>query len=160
MHWVSASVAGFALALSSTAFSLQSLIEKGELKTPYGQAIFSVLLMQDILAIPALAIIPLLGSVKSGVETSTLPSLGVVVLFITLLIISSRTWVGALFRWIAQSGSREIFTALTLFLVLGVSFAMHGQPGKRSKNGFEFGFRGRVCLCDFICDIENFALNS
>jgi monovalent cation:proton antiporter-2 (CPA2) family protein len=123
--WTSSLVAGFALALSSTAFSLQSLIEKGELKTPYGQSSFSVLLMQDILAIPALALIPALGVHQIQDEPYNFGSFFAIVLFVAFLIVSSRTWVGALFRWIARHGSREIFTALTLLLVLGVSYLMH-----------------------------------
>jgi glutathione-regulated potassium-efflux system ancillary protein KefC len=125
-NWEASFVAGFALALSSTAFSLQSLIEKGELKTPYGQGCFSVLLMQDMLAIPALALIPILGIQQIQVDSSSsLKSFLAIFLFVGFLIVSSRTWVGALFRWIALHGSREIFTALTLFLVLGVSYVMY-----------------------------------
>lgn len=123
--WVASLVAGFALALSSTAFSLQSLAEKGELKTPYGQSVFSVLLMQDIMAIPALAIIPALGVAEAHSEQTSFGNFLGVLLFIVFLIISSRTWVGRLFRWIASSGSREIFTAMTLLLVLAVSYSMY-----------------------------------
>lgn len=124
--WEASLVVGFALALSSTAFSLQSLIEKGELKTPYGQASFSVLLMQDIFAIPALALIPALGVQQAPAQDGyNFGSFLAILLFVAFLIISSRTWVGALFRWIALHGSREIFTALTLLLVLGVSYLMH-----------------------------------
>ncbi len=131
MSWVPSLVAGFALALSSTAFSLQSLIEKGELKTPYGQSSFSVLLMQDILAIPALALIPALGAQQHLINRSAeagaynFGTFLAILLFVGFLIISSRTWVGSLFRLIALHGSREIFTALTLLLVLGVSYLMH-----------------------------------
>lgn len=123
--WVASLVAGFALALSSTAFSVQSLVEKGELKTPYGQSIFSVLLMQDILAIPALAIIPALGVSATRIQDYDFGNFLGIVLFVAFLIVSSRTWVGRLFRWIASSGSREIFTAMTLLLVLGVSYSMY-----------------------------------
>src|SRR4051794_33320331 len=51
---------GLILAASSTAIVLQSLGEKGMLKTPGGQAAFSVLLFQDISVIPILALLPLL----------------------------------------------------------------------------------------------------
>lgn len=58
-------VLGFALALSSTAFVLQLLAEKQQLSTTYGQQSFSILLFQDIAAIPLLAMIPLLTGTSS-----------------------------------------------------------------------------------------------
>ncbi|MFN8791627.1 MAG: monovalent cation:proton antiporter-2 (CPA2) family protein, partial [Bdellovibrionales bacterium] len=125
LPWTASLVAGFALALSSTAFSLQSLAEKGELKTPSGQSVFSVLLMQDIMAIPALALIPSLGGTRVAETESQFANFLGILVFIAFLIVSSRTWVGRLFRWIASSGSREIFTAMTLLLVLSVSYTMY-----------------------------------
>jgi len=125
LPWTASLVAGFALALSSTAFSLQSLTEKGELKTPSGQSVFSVLLMQDIMAIPALALIPSLGGTRVAETESQFANFLGILVFIAFLIVSSRTWVGRLFRWIASSGSREIFTAMTLLLVLSVSYTMY-----------------------------------
>ncbi len=53
-----AAVLGFALAMSSTAFVLQVLEEKGELTTRHGRTAFSILLLQDLAAIPLLAIVP------------------------------------------------------------------------------------------------------
>ncbi len=58
-------VIGFALALSSTAFVLQMLQEKQQLNSSYGQQSFSILLFQDIAAIPLIAIIPMLAGAES-----------------------------------------------------------------------------------------------
>lgn len=124
LTWQAAAVSGFALALSSTAFGLQSLIEKAELKTHYGQTIFAVLLTQDLVAIPALAVIPLLATTQGAAAQYDVLKLLSVFGFILFLIVSSRTWLGPLFRWIASTRSREIFTATTLLLVLSVSYAM------------------------------------
>lgn len=143
---VVAGVIGFSLALSSTAFSLQSLIEKGELKTQYGQATFSVLLMQDIVAIPVLALLPLISTETSiqGGPSSQLTAILYPIFFVVFLVISSRTWITHLFRWMAVYGSREILTAFTLLVVLGVSFAMY-------KMGLSMGlgsFLAGVLLAD------------
>jgi monovalent cation:proton antiporter-2 (CPA2) family protein len=124
LTWQVALVGGFALALSSTAFVLQSMIEKGELNTQYGQATFSILLAQDLIAIPALALIPIL-AVQAGADQAWNFTQGLYVVgFILFLVISSRTWLGPAFRWMASTRSREIFTAATLLLVFAVSFIM------------------------------------
>ncbi len=124
LTWQAAVIISFALALSSTAFSLQSLNEKAELKTKHGQATFSVLLMQDLVAIPILAMIPLLAVGQSEQSENKMQQFFYVMLFIGFLIISSRSWIGQLLRWMALTRSREIFTAMTLLLVLAVSYAM------------------------------------
>ncbi|WP_239503605.1 cation:proton antiporter domain-containing protein, partial [Stenotrophomonas maltophilia] len=64
-HLAASFVIGFALALSSTAFVLQLLTEKQQLNTTYAQQSFSILLFQDIAAIPLLAVIPLLAGTES-----------------------------------------------------------------------------------------------
>src|SRR6476619_859640 len=53
---------GLALSLSSTAFALQILDEKGEINTRHGRLAFSVLLFQDLAAIPLIALVPLFAS--------------------------------------------------------------------------------------------------
>ncbi len=60
LSWSVALAIGMVLALSSTAIVLQTLNEKGLMKSDGGQASFSVLLFQDIAVIPMLAFLPLL----------------------------------------------------------------------------------------------------
>ncbi|MFY7992427.1 MAG: monovalent cation:proton antiporter-2 (CPA2) family protein [Bacteriovoracaceae bacterium] len=121
--WITSLVLGLGLSLSSTAFAIQTLTERNQFNTEFGRSSFSVLLMQDLIAIPALAIIPLLGQSK----TSQIPSLLSVVsllLILGALVVSSRILIRPLFRIIAATRTREIFTAATLFIVLGVATLM------------------------------------
>lgn len=123
MSLMAAIVLGFALSLSSTAFVLQTLIESNRLNTEHGQSSFSILLMQDLLAIPALAIIPALGS-SASTEAPSFLQVAKGLLLILFLILASRYLMRPLFRQIASARSREVFTAATLFIVLGVAALM------------------------------------
>jgi len=120
LSWVTAGVLGFALSLSSTAFALQTLTEKNQFNTEYGRSSFSVLLMQDLVAIPALAIIPLLGASTAGAPPSARKII-LVILGAVGLFLASRHLVRPLFRLIASTRSREMFTAVTLLVVIGVA---------------------------------------
>ena len=120
---IPAGVIGFAMSLSSTAFALQTLTEKSQLGTEHGQSSFSVLLMQDLLAIPALAIIPALSSsdVGAGLTVKT----GVLfVAILIMLVLVSRFLIRPAFRLISSTRIRELFTAITLVVVLGVAALM------------------------------------
>ena len=111
-------VIGFALALSSTAFALQLLNEKQELNTTHGQQSFSILLFQDIAAIPLIAIIPLLAgnnSVHHGVAY-----FAAIIATFTGLFLFSRYLMRPFFRFVAKSGAHELITAVGLFIVLAV----------------------------------------
>lgn len=116
-------VIGFALSLSSTAFAIQTLVEKNLFNTEFGRGSFSILLMQDLLAIPALAIIPML----APTETSfAIPWRNLIVGLFVIggLVAFSRYLTRPLFRMIASTRSRDNFTAVALFLVIGVAMLM------------------------------------
>jgi len=114
-------VIGFSLALSSTAFALQTLTERKVLNTQYGRSAFAVLLMQDVAAIPALAIIPTLGVMTDSVPKANWLEAGLVVVGLVLV---SRFVMGPLLRLVASARSRELFTGVTLLIVMGVAFVM------------------------------------
>jgi glutathione-regulated potassium-efflux system ancillary protein KefC len=126
--WKPAVAIGLILAMSSTAIVLQSLAEKGQLKTSGGQSAFSVLLFQDIAVIPVLAIFPLLsaGGATATAETGqpgwvqALMVMGAVV----GLVGAGRYVVRPMFRLLAKTRLREIFTAATLLLVVGIAWLM------------------------------------
>ncbi|MBT3341734.1 MAG: potassium transporter [Gemmatimonadetes bacterium] len=135
LPWQQALAVGLILALSSTAIVLQTLNEKGLMPTQGGQSSFAVLLFQDIAVIPMLAVMPLL-AVAPSISTATdahaspvahLPGWQqglITVALIAAIIIGGRLLTRPIFRLIASTGQREIFTAFALFLVIGIALAM------------------------------------
>ncbi|MFS4461219.1 monovalent cation:proton antiporter-2 (CPA2) family protein [Bdellovibrio sp. HCB2-146] len=123
LSWPSSFVIGFALSLSSTAFAVQSLSERKVLNTEFGRSSFAILLMQDVFAIPALAIIPTLG-LKTTATAATHTNWAGAVAIIIGLAIFSKTLMGPFLRQVASFRSRELFTGVTLFIVIGVAYSM------------------------------------
>ncbi|TAH12947.1 MAG: glutathione-regulated potassium-efflux system protein KefC [Curvibacter sp.] len=126
--WRLAVVASLGLALSSTAIALQVMQERNLLPTRSGQAAFSILLFQDVAAIPILALLPLLGVVSASNETATLmeymQTAIKIIAVIAGIVLGGRLLVRPLLRWIARSKTPEIFTAAALLLVVGISALM------------------------------------
>jgi glutathione-regulated potassium-efflux system ancillary protein KefC len=130
--WKTAMVAALGLALSSTAIALQVMGERNLLPTTSGQAGFSILLFQDVAAIPILALIPLLGLTQSINQQANEASTGVdiaysaikIIAIIVGIVIGGRLLLRPIFRWIARSKTPEIFTAASLLLVVGIAALM------------------------------------
>jgi glutathione-regulated potassium-efflux system ancillary protein KefC len=120
--WRVALIAGMALSLSSTALALAPLTERGALATKGGQGTFAVLLFQDIAVIPMLAVLPLLGAAQGGPGLSWQKvALALAVIVVTLG--GGRLLARPVFRHIARTRLREIFTAFALLLVLVIALA-------------------------------------
>ncbi|EFX4993187.1 glutathione-regulated potassium-efflux system protein KefB [Shigella flexneri] len=120
--WQAAVVGGIGFAMSSTAMALQLMREKGMNLSESGQLGFSVLLFQDLAVIPALALVPLLAG--SADEHFDWMKIGMKVLEFVGMLIGGRYLLRPVFRFIAASGVREVFTAATLLLVLGSALFM------------------------------------
>jgi len=152
LQWNVALAIGLIFSLSSTAIVLQTLSEKGLIKTQAGRSSFSVLLFQDIAVIPMLAILPLLAfpdlagtgtpdsSAVAGLDAEGvagdpermslvhgLPGWGyalVVIGAMAAVVLGGHFLSRPLFRFIAESRLREIFTASALLLVVGIALLM------------------------------------
>ncbi|VVD93788.1 glutathione-regulated potassium-efflux system protein KefC [Pandoraea morbifera] len=125
--WRIALVAALGLALSSTAIALQVMAERNLLATQSGQAGFSILLFQDVAAIPILALLPLLANdVDSHALTGAQRALeGLkIVGVIAAIVLGGRLLLRPLLRWIANSRTPEIFTATSLLLVVAIATLM------------------------------------
>ncbi len=133
--WQQSILFGFIAALSSTAIVLQTLEEKGLLRSDGGQASFAVLLFQDLAVIPMLACIPLIAGSGHGASAghgganylqelpgwaSALLTLAAVAFVVAAAHFLSRP----IFRTIAQLGLREVFTAAALLVVFGITVLM------------------------------------
>lgn len=141
LSWTVSLVAGLVLALSSTAIVLQTLSEKGLLRSDGGQSAFSVLLFQDIAVIAMLAVIPLLAipdlaevAAGSGEEGHASLSLVagleawqatlVTIAAIAAVILGGSRLTGPVFDFIAATRLRELFTAAALMVVVGIALLM------------------------------------
>lgn len=115
-------VAGFGLALSSTAFVLQTLESKHDVNTKYGQKTFSVLLFQDMAIIPLLAIVPLLST--SGEMGADWSAFWIGILAIGLVVFAGKYLLNPLFGIIARTGANEAMLATALLVVFGSAMLM------------------------------------
>ena len=136
---------GLTLSLSSTAIVLQTLSEKGLMQTNGGRSVFSVLLTQDIAVIPILAFLPLIavtipmkltenGAITLATDdhhsmslVEGLPAWGVTLVTIgaiAAVILAGIFLTRPVFRFIHASRLREMYTALALLIVVGISFLM------------------------------------
>lgn len=125
LSWSASIVAGLGLAMSSTAFVLQALAEKGQLSSRHGRDAFAILLFQDLVVIPLLALLPLLST--DEVDPARQPGWQAAlksVLIIGGAVVASRTLMRSVFRIVISFGGREIFTAAALLLVIGMSMLM------------------------------------
>lgn len=132
--WKMSLAVGMALSLSSTALVLQILQEKNLLKTPIGETSFSVLLFQDIAVIPILILMPLLAGGAGATSAAPHPhalshfpgwvqTLAVALAILTVIFVG-RYLSPHLFRIIAKAKLREVFTATSLALVVGITLLM------------------------------------
>ena len=124
LGWKAALVVGLALALSSTAVSLQLLSERKALNTEHGRIGFAILLFQDIAAIPLIAAVPLLGAAAASPDPIWQDVLKAVAA-IAVVVVGGRVLLRQLFRIAARIGVPEMLTASALFAVLGAAWVMH-----------------------------------
>ncbi|MFM9881098.1 MAG: glutathione-regulated potassium-efflux system protein KefC [Burkholderiaceae bacterium] len=130
--WQVALVAALGLSLSSTAIALQVMGERNLLPTTSGQAGFSILLFQDVAAIPILALLPLLGAGFTGNLESNQPVANTnialeaikIIAIVAGIILCGRWLLRPLLHWIARSRTPEIFTAASLLLVVAIAALM------------------------------------
>ena len=122
--WAAAVIIGFGLALSSTAFGIQILDERGDLNTRYGQQSFSILLFQDLAIVPILALVPLLAPAPDHGGGSIITDIAITVGAVVALLIAGRYLLNPLFQLIAGTGAKEAMIAAALFVVLGAAMLM------------------------------------
>jgi CPA2 family monovalent cation:H+ antiporter-2/glutathione-regulated potassium-efflux system protein KefB len=136
LSWNVALAIGLIFSMSSTAIVLQTLGEKGLMRSSAGQNSFSVLLFQDLAIIPILAVLPLLslhregGALDTHVEPGWIEQLPgwlqtlAVLAAVAVVIVAGRTLVRPLLRYVAGTRLRELFTATALLLVVATTALM------------------------------------
>jgi glutathione-regulated potassium-efflux system ancillary protein KefC len=140
VDWRLALVAGLGLSMSSTAVGLSILGERNLGTTTTGRSVLSVSLMQDVSAIPILALFPLLAvGAAAGTEGSVWVEAGRVVLVIGTIFFAGRLLLRPALRWIARSKTPEIFTAASLLLVVATAALMEAADLSMALGAFLAG---------------------
>jgi monovalent cation:proton antiporter-2 (CPA2) family protein len=111
-------VIGPALALSSTAFVVQLLAEQRSLHSEYGRASLAVLLLQDLAVVPLLALVPLLAMPQVSIGTDIAIALAETAAILLAVVVGGRYLLQPILHRVAHARSKEIFTAVTVLLVL------------------------------------------
>ena len=112
-------VIGMAMALSSTAIASQVLIESRRLAAPVGRLCIGVLLFQDLMVVPIVIIVGLLGSDGVAIPGALMRAIGLAIVAIAVILTVGRFVVTPLMRLAAATGSRELVIAIALFLAIG-----------------------------------------
>jgi glutathione-regulated potassium-efflux system protein KefB len=111
--------------LSSTAIVMQLLEERGETATEGWQRVVSILLMEDLMIVPLLALIAFLA--PGGAETTVAErwtAIGIALASLAALVVAGRYLLNPMFRILAEAHAREVMTAAALLVVLGAALAM------------------------------------
>lgn len=124
--WQVSFVCAAGFVLTSTAIVMQVLSERGDLTEPRGQRIVSILLFEDLLIVPLLAVVAFLAPTASMPEpTSPLwQRIGTAALSLSALVVIGLWLLNPLFRVLAQARAREVMTAAALLVVLGAALLM------------------------------------
>jgi len=126
LPYPTAFVAGFGLALSSTAFALQILQERGQLSSPYGQRAFGILLLQDIAIVPLLAMVAILAPGEGPSTATEIASEVLIVLgAVAAVVLTGRYLISPIFLFLAASRAREVMLTAALLVALGSAGIMH-----------------------------------
>ena len=124
--WQVAFVSASGFVLTSTAIVMQVLGERHELATPQGQSMVSILLFEDLLIVPLLAVVAFMAPTvpTATADTSLWMKLGMAALSLPILVAAGRWLLNPMFGILAKSKAREVMTAAALLVVLGAALLM------------------------------------
>lgn len=123
--WQVAFIGAAGFVLTSTAIVMQLLGDRGDLTQPRGQKIVAILLFEDLLIVPLLAIVAFMAPNHVVESTAVrLESIGIGLLAIVGLIAAGYWLLNPLFRLLAAAKAREVMTAAALLVVLGAALLM------------------------------------
>jgi len=119
-------IGAFGFVLTSTAIVMQMLAERGDIAHPRGQQMVAILLFEDLLIVPLLAVVSLLSTadVDTGPERSRLLDVLIALGSILGVVATGRWLLNPLFRLLALAGARELMTAAALLVVLGAALVL------------------------------------
>jgi monovalent cation:H+ antiporter-2, CPA2 family len=113
---------GFLIALSSTAIVLKILIDREELDAAHGRLVLGILIFQDLIVVPMILIMPLLGEETTGNPTQVVLALGRSLLLVGAILIAARWLVPKALVLVVRARSRELFVISVLLICSGIAW--------------------------------------
>jgi len=133
-------LAGLTLALSSTAFVMQILQERGDIASPHGQTTFAILLMQDLAVVPLLALIPILGDVTTHSGDQPIwQQVVIVIAAIALVVATGYYLIPRILDLLARQNNREAFFLVAMASVFSAALAMEEAGMSMALGAFLMG---------------------
>ena len=140
ISWEVAFVSSSCFVLTSTAIVMQVLGERKQLSTRPGQKIVSILLFEDLLIVPLLAIVSYLSPLEKTADAMPWwESAIIAMLALAVLVFIGRFILNPVFRILANSKAREVMTAAALFVVLGSALLMEEAGLSMAMGAFVAG---------------------
>lgn len=122
---MAAFIGAMGFVLTSTAIVMQLLAERGDVALPHGQKMVSILLFEDLLIVPLLALVAFLApDMGDGAGTVRWTGIAVGIASLAGLVVAGLWLLNPLFRILARSRAREVMTAAALLVVLGAALLM------------------------------------
>jgi glutathione-regulated potassium-efflux system protein KefB len=138
--WQAALIIGLSLALSSTAFVMQLLRERGAVATRHGTVAFAVLLLQDLAVVPVMALVPLLAGGDAPAAGPPLAQrLALIVAMFALVAVFGRFVAPFALERLARQGNREGFLFVVMLAVFLAAWAMHQAGASMALGAFMMG---------------------
>ncbi len=138
--WQAALIIGLSLALSSTAFVMQLLRDRGEVASRHGTTAFAVLLMQDLAVVPIMALVPLLAGAGALAAGPPLPArLALIAGMLALVVVFGRYIAPFALERLARQGNREGFLLVVMLAVFLAAWAVHRAGASMALGAFMMG---------------------
>jgi len=117
----SAAYFGCLMALSSTAIVLRGLESRGEIDAPHGRMTLGILIFQDLIVVPMMLAVPLLGGEEIG-ATEILTTIGRAILIVVSVLIAARLVVPRILKWVSNTRQRQLFVLSVLVIGMGTAW--------------------------------------
>ena len=114
-------VLGVAISVASTVVLLRGLMDTGSLETPHGRVAIGWLVLEDLATIVILVMLPLLTADGASGWRALALAVGRALLFVGIMLVAGSRLVGMILKWVAHTGSRELFVLLALTMALGMA---------------------------------------
>lgn len=140
VSWKIALLIGLTLALSSTAFVMQILQERGDIASKHGTVSFAILLMQDLAIVPLLAVVPILS--PTGALSDAIPlweQIAIVIGMFVMMVGFGRYVVPFALDHLARQNNREGFLMVVMLAVFFAAWAMHQAGLSMALGAFLMG---------------------